>query len=186
MIFFAFGNQIYFIFRMYRMPLSTNKTKNYYKPNKFNKKLWECGKATEDALKPEIDKFFGCDFYRKADIFDILDFHDDNKKVIVEVKGRTCSSTRWKETILTCGKITEGLMEVEKGYDVYIFFVFTDKTMFIKLDPDDCDWDIRRTGTRYIPHYCIPINRLTEFTRDSSSDEDTDPEPEPVPETEDY
>lgn len=133
--------------------------------SKFNKVLWEIGKQTEDALKPEIDEFFDCDFYRNDDKFDILDFHDDNNKVIVEVKGRKCSSTAWKETILTCGKITEGLMEVEKGYDVYIFFVFTDKTMYIKLDPDNCDWDIKRTGTRYIPHYMIPVSELTEFKR---------------------
>ena len=133
--------------------------------SKFNKVLWEIGKQTEDALKPDIDKFFDCDFYRSDDKFDVLDFHDDNNKVIVEVKGRKCSSTAWKETILTCGKITEGLMEVEKGYDVYIFFVFTDKTMYIKLDPDNCDWDIKRTGTRHIPHYMIPVSELTEFKR---------------------
>ena len=47
--------------------------------NKFNKKLWELGKETEDTLKPEIDEFFGCDFYRNDDVFDVLDFHDDNK-----------------------------------------------------------------------------------------------------------
>ena len=152
LIFNSFGNQIFYVFLMYRMP-------------KFNKRLWELGKQTEDELKPQIDKFFGCDFYRNDDVFDVLDFHDDNNKVIVEVKGRKCSSTAWKETILTVGKITEGLMEVEKGYDVYIFFVFTDKTMYIKLDPDNCDWDIKRTGTRYIPHYMIPVSELTEFKR---------------------
>tara|TARA_Y100000592_G_scaffold30284_1_gene48238 strand:- start:1253 stop:1699 length:447 start_codon:yes stop_codon:yes gene_type:complete len=138
---------------MYRMP-------------KFNKVLWELGRKTEDELKPDIDKFFGCDFYRNDDKFDVLDFHDDNNKVIVEVKGRKCSSTAWKETILTVGKITEGLMEVEKGYDVYIFFVFTDKTMYIKLEQDKCNWTIRNTGTNYIPHYLIPVSDLTEFNTD--------------------
>jgi hypothetical protein len=138
---------------MYRMP-------------KFNKVLWELGRQTEDELKPDIDKFFGCDFYRNDDKFDVLDFHDDNNKVIVEVKGRKCSSTAWKETILTVGKITEGLMEVEKGYDVYIFFVFTDKTMYIKIEQDKCNWSIKRTGTNYIPHYLIPVSDLTEFNTD--------------------
>jgi hypothetical protein len=131
--------------------------------SKFNKVLWELGRQTEDKLKPDIDKFFGCDFYRNDDKFDVLDFHDDNNKVIVEVKGRKCSSTAWKETILTVGKITEGLMEVERGYDVYIFFVFTDKTMYIKLEQDKCNWNIKMTGTNYIPHYMIPVSDLTEF-----------------------
>ena len=132
-------------------------------PNQFNRKLWEIGKETEDALKPQIDKFFGCDFYRNDDVFDVLDFHDDNNRVIVEVKGRRCSSTAFKETILTVGKITEGLMEVEKGYDVYIFFVFTDKTKYVKLEPERCNWNIKNTGTRYIPHYLIPVDELIDF-----------------------
>ena len=83
--------------------------------NKFNRKLWELGRKIEDEIKPDIDKFFDCDFYRKDNIFDILDFHDDNKKVIVEVKGRTCKSTQYKDNIITCGNITEGVMESEKG-----------------------------------------------------------------------
>jgi|TARA_R110000850_G_scaffold271736_1_gene406277 hypothetical protein len=135
------------------------------KNNPFNKKLWELGKETEDTLKPEIDKFFGCDFYRNDDVFDVLDFHDDNNKVIVEVKGRRCSSTAFKETILTVGKITEGLMEVEKGYEVYIFFVFTDITKYVKLEQDNCNWNIKNTGTRFIPHYLIPVSELIEFNR---------------------
>ena len=134
--------------------------------NKFNKKLWELGKETEDALKPEIDKFFDCDFYRNDDVFDVLDFHDDEKKVIVEVKGRRCPSTAYDTTILTCGKITDGLMEVEKGYDVYIFFVFTDITKYVKLELDKCNWNIKRTGTRFIPHYLIPVEELIEFKRE--------------------
>ena len=104
---------------------------------KFNKVLWELGRQTEDELKPDIDKFFGCDFYRNDDKFDVLDFHDDNNKVIVEVKGRKCSSTAWKETILTVGKITEGLMEVEKGYDVKkqiaVYIAFINKFQNTKL-----------------------------------------------------
>ena len=141
-------------------------------PHKFNRNLWELGRKIEDEIKPEIDEFFDCDFQRKDNIFDILDFHDEKNKVIVEVKGRTCASTKWKDTIVTCGKITEGLMEIEKGFDVYIFFVFTDKTMYFKLDPDNCDFNIKNTGTRYIPHFMIPIDFLTEFARTSSSDED--------------
>tara|TARA_R100001440_G_scaffold74807_1_gene100686 strand:+ start:830 stop:1264 length:435 start_codon:yes stop_codon:yes gene_type:complete len=138
--------------------------------NRFNKKLWELGRKIEDELKPDIDSFFGCDFQRKDDIYDILDFWDEDNRKIVEVKGRNVSSTAWKETIITCGKISEGLMEIEKGWEVYIFFVFTDKTMYLKLDPNDCDFNIKRTGTRYIPHYLIPIDRLTDFERGSSDE----------------
>ena len=141
-------------------------------PRRFNKKLWELGRKIEDEIKPLLNNFLECDFMRRDDIYDVLDFHDENKKTIVEVKGRTCSSTAWKETIITCNKLTEGLMKMETGWTIYYFFVFTDKTMYFKLDPNNCDFTIKRTGTLHIPHYLIPISFLTEFDRDASSSDE--------------
>lgn len=135
---------------------------------KFNYELWKAGQKIEDNLKPKIDKFFECDFKRNSNIFDILDFHDEEKKKIVEVKGRNNPSDQYEDTIITCGKITEGLMMVEGGYEVYIFFVFTDKTLYLKLDPDNCDFKMRYTGTNHIPHYLIPVKDLVEFKEDSN------------------
>ena len=133
--------------------------------SKFNKVLWEQGRKVEDNIRPKINKFLGCDFKRdEDDKFDIIDFHDEDKKVLVEIKGRNVKSTRWEETIITCGKITEGLMKMELGYQVYYFFVFQDKTMYLKLDPDNCDFSMKYTGTNHIPHYMIPVKSLTEFT----------------------
>ena len=57
---------------------------------------------------------------------------------------------------------------VEGGYEVYIFFVFTDKTLYLKLDPDNCDFKMRYTGTNHIPHYLIPVKDLVEFKEDSN------------------
>ena len=135
---------------------------------KFNYELWKAGQKIEDNLKPKIDKFFECNFKRNSNIFDILDFHDEEKKKIVEVKGRNNPSDQYEDTIITCGKITEGLMMVEGGYEVYIFFVFTDKTLYLKLDPDNCDFKMRYTGTNHIPHYLIPVMDLVEFKEDSN------------------
>ena len=135
---------------------------------KFNYELWKAEQKIEDNLKPKIDKFFECDFKRNSNIFDILDFHDEEKKKIVEVKGRNNPSDQYEDTIITCGKITEGLMMVEGGYEVYIFFVFTDKTLYLKLDPDNCDFKMRYTGTNHIPHYLIPVKDLVEFKEDSN------------------
>ena len=135
---------------------------------KFNYELWKAGQKIEDNLKPKIDKVFDCDFKRNSNIFDILDFHDEEKKKIVEVKGRNNPSDQYEDTIITCGKITEGLMMVEGGYEVYIFFVFTDKTLYLKLDPDNCDFKMRYTGTNHRPHYLIPVKDLVEFKEDSN------------------
>lgn len=141
-------------------------------PFAFNKKLWELGQKIEDELKPHLDEFFACDFQRHDDIFDVLDFHDTKNKKIVEVKGRTIPSTQFSDTIITCGKITEGLMKMEcdSELEIYYFFVFTDKTMFFKLDSEKADWNMRRTGTNYIPHYMIPIKDLIEFDPNNISD----------------
>ena len=146
-------------------------------PYKFNKVLWKKGQETEDAIKPHLNKFFNCDFKRNDNVFDILDFHDVENKKIVEVKGRTISSTAFADTIITCGKITEGLMlmECDEELEIYFFFVFTDKTMYIKLDKE-FDWKMKRTGTNYIPHYLIPIKELTEFDENNLSDNDIDGE----------
>jgi hypothetical protein len=132
-------------------------------PFEFNKKLWTLGREIEDEIKPHLEKFLECDFERRDDIYDVLDFHSPEDKKIVEVKGRTCDSDKWETTIITCNKITEGLMEMEKGWEVWYFFVFRDKTMYLKLDPDDCDFNMKYTGTNRVPHYLIPVDRLTEF-----------------------
>tara|TARA_R110000744_G_scaffold208801_2_gene327617 strand:- start:1552 stop:2010 length:459 start_codon:yes stop_codon:yes gene_type:complete len=147
--------------------------------SKFNTKLWNLGHKIENEIKPHLDEFLGCSFERSDDIFDVLDFHDNENKKIVEVKGRTSASSAWRDTIITCGKITEGLMKIEQGWELYYFFVFTDKTMYFKLDPNNCDFNMKYTGTNHIPHYMIPIEFLTEFERvDTNNDLEPEPEPE--------
>lgn len=136
---------------------------------RFNQYLWNIGKQIEDELLPKINTAFDADFKRSNDIYDILDFKDDEKKRIVEVKGRRINSTQYDTTIITCGKLTEALMKIEVGYEVYFFFVFNDKTLYIKVDKDDCEWNVKLTGTNHIPHYLIPIKDLTEFDEDNFS-----------------
>jgi len=129
----------------------------------FNKVTWDIGKKIEDELLPKINHAFKGDFQRSDDIYDILDFKDDIQKTIVEVKGRRINSNQFDTTIITVGKLTEALMKMEVGYDVYFFFVFKDKTLYLKVDKDDCEWDIKITGTNHIPHYLIPIKTLNVF-----------------------
>ena len=51
--------------------------------NKFNRELWNIGRNIEDAIKPKIDEYFGCEFQRSDDIYDVMDFRDEDKKIIV-------------------------------------------------------------------------------------------------------
>ena len=69
-------------------------------PFDFNKTLWDFGRKIEDDVLPIANKLYDCDFKRNENnIFDIIDFKDDNKKVVVEVKGRKKSgrSISWLE-----------------------------------------------------------------------------------------
>ena len=52
----------------------------------FNKTLWTIGQQIEDETLPLLNKFFEADFKRNSNIFDILDFHDEDKKLICEIK----------------------------------------------------------------------------------------------------
>tara|TARA_R110000823_G_scaffold277171_1_gene395729 strand:+ start:4013 stop:4417 length:405 start_codon:yes stop_codon:yes gene_type:complete len=132
-------------------------------PFKFNETLWKLGQKIEDDTLPLINKHYECDFKRNEnDIFDILDFKDDDKKKIVEIKGRRISSTQYTDTIITASKVTEGFMKIEQGYEVFFVFVFTDKTMEIQLK-EDSEFQVKFTGTNCIKHHCIPITDLTEI-----------------------
>ena len=131
--------------------------------SKFNNALWEYGRNIEDKVLPIANKLFDCDFKRNEnDIYDILDFKDDEKKVVVEVKGRKIPSTQYSDTIITASKITEGFHKIDEGYKVFFIFVFTDKMFQYEL-LEDASFDCRFTGTNCIKHYMIPVKNLTEI-----------------------
>ena len=127
-------------------------------PFKFNQKLWDIGRKIEDETLPIINKYCGCDFKR----------NDDEKKIVVEIKGRRCSSRQYEDTIITASKVMEGFMKIDEGFKVYFVFVFTDKTMEIELK-EDCEFKVKFTGTNCIKHYCIPVSELKEIEIDDEN-----------------
>jgi len=135
-------------------------------PFEFNKKLWDIGRKIEDETLPIVNKYFDCDFKRNEnDIFDILDFKDEEKKMIVEVKGRRIPSTQYEDTLITASKVNEGLCRVDDGYRVFFVFVFTDKIYEMELKENQ-DFKVRFTGTNCIQHYLIPVKDLKEIDKD--------------------
>ena len=131
----------------------------------FNKVLNDFGVAIENELKPYLDDFFDTEFEKRSDdIFDVIDF-TNKENIQIEVKGRTCPSTQYEDTIVTMGKIVEieNLYEDNPDLDCYIFFVFTDKTMYVKMPRERPDWKVKFTGSFGIKHLCIPVKELTVF-----------------------
>lgn len=129
---------------------------------KFNKQLWDLGQKIEDETLPVLNKYFNADFKRNNDIWDILDFHDTEKKIICEVKGRRNKHDKYPETIITCNKFNEALLKIEEGYKVYFIFSFTDKIMGIEVHPD-LELKVCITGTNMIKHYLIPVKDLQDI-----------------------
>tara|TARA_R110002110_G_scaffold344717_1_gene554641 strand:- start:67 stop:495 length:429 start_codon:yes stop_codon:yes gene_type:complete len=135
-------------------------------PFKFNKELWDIGRKIEDEALPKLNQYFCSDLKRDDnDIWDILDFRDDDKKIIVEVKGRLIESTMYEDTIITASKVMAAHQAMDEGYKVYVLFVFTDKSMMIELKEDQ-QFKVKFTGTNCIKHYCIPITALKDFEPD--------------------
>ena len=128
----------------------------------FNKQLLTLGTKIEDAILHSLNTKFDADFQRDDDIFDIIDFRDGDKKIACEIKGRRNTSSQYEDTIITMNKITKGWMMIEEGWDVYLIFVFTDKTMHHKLTGEE-NWKVKLTGTFGIEHYLIPVSELKEF-----------------------
>tara|TARA_R100001443_G_C3334702_1_gene173114 strand:+ start:812 stop:1219 length:408 start_codon:yes stop_codon:yes gene_type:complete len=132
---------------------------------KFDKELWELGQTIEDNTLPIINDYYKCNFKRNENnIFDVLDFKDEEEKKIVEIKGRRIKSTQYNDTIITANKITEGFKKIDEGYKVYYVFVFTDKIFEYELK-EDTSFKCKITGTNAIKHYLIPIDELTEIIK---------------------
>ena len=135
-------------------------------PFKFNKELWTIGQKIEDEALPKLNKYFKTDLQRdENNIWEILDFRDEEEKVIVEVKGRLIPSTQYDDTIITASKVMAGHQAIDEGYKVFFLFVFTDKSMIIELTEEQ-SFKVRFTGTNCIKHYCIPITELKDFDPD--------------------
>jgi|TARA_R110002110_G_scaffold70616_4_gene189203 hypothetical protein len=135
---------------------------NQTNKNEFNSILWKLGQETEDAILPSINSKWEANFKRKQDIFDIIDFHDVDKRIACEVKGRRNKSSAYPSTIITLNKTHEAYRLIDEGWQVYYVFVFTDKTMYCKLTGEE-NWEVKLTGSFQIEHNLIPISELKEI-----------------------
>jgi len=139
-------------------------------PFKFNRELWESGRKIEDEALPKLNKYFKTNFLRNEnDIFDILDFKDEEEKIIVEVKGRFNASDKYDDTIITASKVMAGQQAIDEGYRVFFLFVFTDCSKIMELKQDS-SFKVKFTGTNCIRHYMIPVADLQDFENEDEEE----------------
>ena len=133
----------------------------------FNETLWNAGRKIEDDALPKLNKYFKTNFKRNEnDVFDILDFKDEEQKIIVEVKGRFNKADKYEDTIITASKVMAGQQAIDDGYKVFFLFVFTDCSKIMELK-DDSSFKVKFTGTNCIKHYMIPVAGLEDFNCES-------------------
>ena len=131
-------------------------------PFAFNKELWEYGQKVEDIALPICNEIFDCDFKKNEnDIFDIIDFKDNEKRVMCEIKGRKFNHDEYEDTIIPAIKVMAGFQYIDDGWNVYFIFVFKDKMFKYQL-LEDASLKCRWTGTNCIKHYLIPIAECVE------------------------
>ena len=65
--------------------------------------------------------------------YSILDFFSNKYKVKAEVKGRRNTKDYYPTTMIGENKILEAERLVKAGYEVFIFFDFTDKLCYFKM-----------------------------------------------------
>ena len=136
-----------------------------YNKNVCSQKEYLDGKATEDAIKPIIEKQLEC-ILNDTSKYSIFDFVGDN--IFVEVKGRKISSRKYNTTFINYKKIEKS--NTLKDCDIYFFFKYTDCIKYIKYNNKFFDkFEIKETYLKhrncFLKNCLIPVNRLLDIDK---------------------
>ena len=85
------------------------------------------GTEKEEELLPKLEEKFGK--LNKLSKYSVFDFEND--KVIIELKSRKCSISKYPTTIVGKNKIDKGIVQTK---EVYFFFNFDEGLYYWKLD----------------------------------------------------
>jgi hypothetical protein len=136
--------------------------------NKFKQDL-KFGENKEILIKPLLENKFNCTL-TKTKNYCKVDFIDDDKKIIFELKGRKCSKNRYPDTMIGYNKVLYCLDKIKEGYTVYFIFSFTDNNCYYEFTNTNhnISWKGRRGREdrgrpEYNQYYNIPISELIDF-----------------------
>ncbi len=125
------------------------------------------GFQKETELKQTIEKHFNCDFDH-TDKYHPYDFINKDKKIMVELKSRNNSYSKYPTTMIGMNKIKYGM---ESDYTCYFLFNFTDGLYYYKLsDKTIVECDISKGGRKdrgrleYNQYLFIPTVLLTQIS----------------------
>ena len=98
---------------------------HYYKQSE------EMGQRNEIQCLPFIKAHLGMEL-TSTDKFNTFDFVSVEKKVLVELKSRTCKKDKYPTTMIGINKVLKSQDLVRKGWEIYYYFKFTDGLYYIK------------------------------------------------------
>jgi hypothetical protein len=118
------------------------------------------GKDKEEELLPKLEEKFGK--LNKLSQYSVFDFEND--KVVIELKSRKCSITKYPTTIVGKNKIDRGIVHSK---EVYFCFNFDEGLYYWKLDENImgnvtfAEGGRRDRGKVEVKNYCyIPCDLL--------------------------
>ena len=125
------------------------------------------GEEQEQKVKPLLEKYFDCELVKTPQSYNIFDFINDDKKLIIEVKSRKNKKNKYPTTMVGDNKWKEAESLRDDGWEVFFFFNFTDCLSYLEYDNQDIPRKRGgRTdrGKREIKYYrYIDINLLNDI-----------------------
>jgi hypothetical protein len=114
------------------------------------------GFKKEQEVKPILEGFFAVPL-TSTDRYHKFDFINISKKILIELKSRTCTHSRYRETLMNMCKIPYANSKIKEGYDIYFVFAFTDGIYYQKYTKDNR----YKADDRYL---YIPVTDLLELS----------------------
>ena len=136
-------------------------------PN-YSREDTKYGVEKENELEGFFNNYFETKF-QTTEHYNDIDYICKNKKIIIELKSRRCVYKDYQTTMISLYKIKSLMKKVQSGYNVYLFFNFTDGLYFYKLEKMNNEWiqsggrmDRGKFEYKHQGYYYIPIEFLEE------------------------
>lgn len=134
----------------------------------------QAGKIAELNVLPKLNAYFGCNVTKTKGTYSLFDFEHrgDERKFKIELKSRRNKLKTYPTTMVGYNKIQEGMKLIEKGYEIYFCFQFTDGLYIYQLhENSDADYSTQQggrwdRGKAEIKKYAyIDVDKLTEIRK---------------------
>ena len=120
-------------------------------------------RASVEEVKDIYNKKYNLDL-KTTEKYCPFDMIDKDKKIVIEVKHRTCSSTTYATSIMPNNKFIEGRDYIRRGYTVLFVVKFKDGIFEYRYNMEDLhtirDIENHQNGRQYVFIYMKKFKKL--------------------------